>query len=568
MSNKKTKRGPNPYFDYAPVEEQRRGLEVYSTRMVEYLRGASYKQALVAYKAIIEALEGRVIDWETIGRIGRDNRFFLLTVILRRGDLYHPWLYDRCQEVEASTEGHIDLWAREHYKSSIITFGGAFQEIIKNPEVTIGIFSHSKKIANDFVFQIKHECEINQQLYLCYPDIFWMKPEKEAPSWSIANGLIVKRKGNPRECTVEGWGLVDGQPIGKHFGLIIYDDVVTEESVNTADMILKTTKMWELSLSLTKADAESGTDRKWLIGTRYNMADTYGHILKNDMARPRIYPATDDGTFDGKPVLFTNERWEEIKKRSDFIVATQYLQNPVAGTQQEFLIDWIRRWEVRPETLNVYILVDPAGNEKKNNNCNSAFAVIGVDANWNKYLLDGACHKMGLSERWDMLKALRNKWLLQPGVQIVQVGYERFGMQADIEHFKEMMKIERNHFPIEELSWPREGSPAKDARIRRLIPDHKNWRFFYPYDGEETKEQTKAIRMGKPYLVSKPIKRKNHENMVYDLVKWFLTNEYSFFPATTLKDFLDAMSRIYDMEICTPQIFKDEELLPEYAGDF
>jgi hypothetical protein len=327
--------------------------------------------------------------------------------------------------------------------------------------------------------------------------------------------------------------------------------------------------MWELSRSLATIDLETGKNpRMWLIGTRYNFADSYNHILKNKLATPRIYPATDTGTPDGKPVLLSESQWEEKKKGDPYVLACQQLQNPVAGSMQDFDLDWIRRYEIRPEVLNVAILVDPAGNEKKEKNCNSAFAVIGIDSQHNKYLLDGACHKMGLDERYTMLKNLRNKWLRQPGVQVVQIGYERFGMQADIEHFKIMMQHEHSHFPIEEVNWPREGGASKDTRIRRLIPDHKNWRYFYPYDGEETKKQKQVRLSGKGYLLARPIKRKNENGRVYDLVQWFIANEYMLFPATTYKDFLDAQSRVYDLELGAPMIYNEQDLVPEFVGDY
>ena len=104
-----------------------------------------------------------------------------------------------------------------------------------------------------------------------------------------------------------------------------------------------------------------------------------------------------------------------------------------------------------------------------------------MDTALNKYLLDGAVHKMSLDERWEKLRDFRKKWLRQKGIQIVEVGYERFGAQSDIEHFETMMRIEGESFSIKELAWPSEGSVSKDNRIRRLIPDLKNWRFFFPY---------------------------------------------------------------------------------------
>lgn len=73
--------------------------------------------------------------------------------LLRRVNLNKDWLFERCREVQASPNGHLDLWAREHGKSSIITFGATIQDILKDREITVGIFSHTRPIAKTFLRQ-------------------------------------------------------------------------------------------------------------------------------------------------------------------------------------------------------------------------------------------------------------------------------------------------------------------------------------------------------------------------------------------------------------------------------
>jgi len=526
-----------------------------------WVHSLPWKKAMQWYDMV---LHDPGCDPDTVAAIGRNDRYFLLTHILGRADASQPWLYDRCREVEENTDGFLDLWARDHYKSTIITYAGAIQEILNDCNITIGIFSHTRPIAKAFQSQIMQEFEKNEFLKEIYQDVLWANPRREAPVWSLDSGIVVKRDTNPKEATVEAWGLVDGQPISKHFRLAIFDDTVTPSSVNTPDQIIKTTEAWELAQNLTS----SQHPRTWHVGTRYNFADTYGQLLTRGALVPRVYPATNDGTMDGEPVFLKPDVWQKkVSESSTYTIACQQLQNPVAGSEQELKPEWVRRYELRPLTMNVYIMCDYAGSRKSTGSSRTAFCVVGIDHALNKYLLDGACHKMGLSDRWTMMKQLRRKWMAAPGVQGVWVGYERFGAQSDIEHFEQMMLIENEHFDIQELNWPRDGDVAKDNRIRRLEPDARNWRLFFPYDGEPTSTQIDAIKRGNDHLVAKPIKRKDTDNRLYDLVDYMIRNEWIFFPNTTAKDMLDALSRIYDMDPRAPMIINEDDCLPDYVED-
>lgn len=522
------------------------------------------------------APSGVVVDlWEEIERtygvqgkhwLGRFDRFYLLTRLLHRFDAVHPWLYDRCREVEASPDGHLDLWAREHYKSTIITFAGIIQEVARDAEITVGIFSHTKGVAKKFLIQIKQELETNRDLVAVYPETFWSDPKRLAPRWSEEKGLVMRRRSNPKEATIEAWGLVDGQPTGAHFRLRVYDDVVTPESVSTPEQVKKTTAAWELSDNL-GARGEDGMLRAWHVGTRYSFADTYQEIIDRAALKVRVHPATDNGLPDGTPVFLSAEAWADKKlKQSAATIACQQLMNPAAGNEAMFRKEWLRFIDIRPATLNVYIMCDPANSKKKDSD-NTAVSVVGIDATNNKFLLDGMRHKMGLKERWEAIYGLRKVWMAQPGVQTVKVGYERYGMQSDLEYFEERMLLLQDHFEIIELNWTSDGTRSKEDRVQRLQPDFASGRFYLAakVDGE-TSNQKRIREQGQPFRIFRPVSRRDHEGNVYALNKGFL-EEYLTFPFSAKKDFLDATSRLYDMDPVPPVIVDERALEPEAHTD-
>lgn len=510
--------------------------------------------------------------WERFERkygraeLGRCDRFWLLVVALHRKDAFRPWLYERCREVEADPDGHLDLWAREHYKSTIITFAGIVQEVIRDPEITIGIFSHTKGVSRKFLDQIKREFESNDDLKALYPHIFWQNPEKQASKWSLDGGLILKRKSNPKECTIEAHGLVDGQPTGSHFALMVYDDVVTRESVTTPEQVKKTTDAWGLSDNLGARGAD-GKLRKWHIGTRYSFADTYQYMIDREILKLRIHPATDNGKIDGKPVFLSPEAWaEKVKTQPSAILAAQMLQNPAAGQQALFRKEWLRFLDVRPATLNVYLLCDPASSKKKDSD-RTAIAAIGVDAAKNRWLLDGYHHRMSLSERWQALRGLRKVWLAMPGVQRVDVGYERYGALSDLEYFEEQMERTKDKFDIIELNWTRDGTESKYDRIQRLEPYFRAGQFMLPAIVKaETGSQRKVREAGQAFRIYEPTRRRDENGNLYSLSKTLL-DEYLVYPFSSHDDFLDACSRIEDMDPQPPVIVDQGALTPEIFND-
>lgn len=457
------------------------------------------------------------------------GRVDMLPCISKVGFVDNQFMFDRCREVEASPDGRLDLWAREHGKSSIITFGLTIQDILKDPEVTIGVFSHTRPIAKAFLRQVMRELESNRTLQKSFPDILWGEDVKQSPKWSEDDGIIVKRKTNPKEATIEAWGLVDGQPTSKHYKILLYDDIVVKDSVSNPEMIQKTMTALEQSYNL----GVTPGGRKRFAGTRWHFNDAYKTIKDRGTAVPREYPGKEGGVEEGASIY-----WDEdthLTKRRDFgpyTYASQILMNPKADSLQGFKREWLRKYkQIKHSEMNWYLLCDAASSKKRGSDYTSIWAVgLGVDGNY--YCVPEVRDRLNLQERGDRLFELHRKY------KPVQVRYERYGLMSDIEHYKSRMEHENYRFTITEVA----GQTSKSDRVKRLFPMFVDGRIWIP----ETKFVT------------------DWQKVPVDLVQSFIEEEFMAFPVGLHDDMLDALARIAepDLKLVWPLAVKQKKHIP------
>jgi len=155
--------------------------------------------------------------------------------------------------------------------------------------------------------------------------------------------------------------------------------------------------------------------------------------------------------------------------------------------------------------------VDPASEKKKSSDY-TVMWVIGLGADRNYYILDCVRDRLNLKERTDKLFELHREY------QPEDVGYEKYGMQADIEHIEDQMDRKMYRFNITRLSDP---TPKPD-RIKRLIPKFEQGRVWMP----------------------RVLYRRNYEGKKENLIKIFVDNEYTGFPVITHDDMLDDLANI------------------------
>lgn len=449
--------------------------------------------------------------------LARTDLWFLLVHICGRRDIDREWLWARCCEVQDDPDGYLDLWARDHYKSTIITFGKTIQDVLASHgedaltdrEICVGIFSHTRPIAKGFLRQIKQEFEGNVLMKGLFPDILWADAQAANAKWSEDDGITVIRKSNPKEATIEAWGVVDGQPTSKHFPLLVYDDLVTLASVNTPEMIAKTTDALALSFNLS---TDGGAMR--FIGTRYAHGDTYKTVIDRQIAKPRVYAATIDATEDGDPVLLSPETLAKKRRMmGPYIFSAQMLQNPTADTTQGFREEWMRYYSQCDGTgMTLYMLVDAASSRKKGSDY-TAIWVIGLGGDGNYYVLDIVRDRLNLTQRAAKVIELHKKWK-----RIHQVRYERYGMMGDIEHITSEQEKQNYRFTITEVA----GQTSKADRIKRLVPLFENGKVYFP---------RRMMRTGS-------------DGRAADLVEDFIHQEFLPFPVPIHDDMLDSLARI------------------------
>ncbi len=337
---------------------------------LHYKRECSY---LYDYRKVYHKIVHEGVDRDEMYRkLIENDLFFIVYFILRIKKANHRFVVDRCNDIQLGPETDVvDLWARDHFKTTILSTAKPIQKILKNPEERICIFSFKREAALKIYLPIKEEFEKNSMLHTLYPHIL-CRNTNDYQMWTRDHGLKVLRKGSFREPTLMWSALQEGMPTGSHFTGKIFDDIMTEDMVSSFSEMEDVKKKFDMAQNLT--DNDTGHDSmEWQVvaGTPYHPLDIFKHLadLKNvdgtAAYRFRKFPATDNGEEDGKPVLLTQAAFDK-HRRNKSTCKTQMLLKPEADGSKKLSGDWLVEYKPDqiPKQLYKFILVDPAGDEE------------------------------------------------------------------------------------------------------------------------------------------------------------------------------------------------------------
>lgn len=305
------------------------------------------------------------------------------------------------------------------HNSTICNYTKIIFEILRNPNIRIGLISNTQKQAEGFLKEIKNHLEGNSRLI----EIFG---QQVGPKWDTKEIVVKGKDSKHKDSTVSCIG-VGSALIGKHFDMIIMDDAVTEEASRT-ELQRERQRVWFYQSLAPTMEPHAQIH---VIGTRYHYLDLYGHFightevegageLKNDYIRIKALefkvdkdkPLLDDDglqkTDDSGEPLFEpildddgNEILESYfpeKHTVDYLLNlksnmgtvifnAQYQNDTTAMKGVIFKNQYFRYYTEAPKKLKIYQGVDLAVGEKDSAN-KFAHVTIGIDNEKNIYVLN------------------------------------------------------------------------------------------------------------------------------------------------------------------------------------
>jgi hypothetical protein len=430
------------------------------------------------YDAIFrDVATGVLKERDVLRSLFANDLWFLIRYGFGIEKAHHPFVVEMCRMVEEGPKSMtLDVWAREHFKSVTITQGETIQYHLKNPEHCTAIFAYVRPAAKAFLRSIKILCETSDLLKWCFPDVLWSRPEVDAPKWSEDDGLIFKRSGSARkESTIEAWGLIEGMPTGRHFERRVYDDVETDDIRESPDMLDKCFSKFEMSDNL---GVDGGIER--VIGTYYSH---FGPMVKiRDKKRldgapmyvTRLIPATADGTREGKPILFSQDRLDKLKMSVHF--NSQQLCDPTPLSEVKLNADFLKPIDPKfiPRTIHNFMVLDQAGGDETDKQSKDmwAYGVLGIEpvtddiGQSNVYLLDVEADKMSHSEGINGIVTM----YLRNGI-IQQMGVEKVGLSTTEIHISNALRMKGRRLSLDakNLVLLRPAGRSKEKRVENAL---------------------------------------------------------------------------------------------------
>lgn len=414
---------------------------------------------------------------------GLNDLFFFCKYILGYNEMEIEPHLEMCEYFSSGWPRRLDLEPRGSFKSTIGTIGFSIWRIIKNPNIRILINSQELKQSKKFLSEIKGHFEHNEELKSLYGDFV-----NNAPKWDQDEIIVNKRTKHRKDPTIATGG-VETPKTGGHVDLIINDDLQDEYNTKTAEQIEKVIHFWKLQTAILEPEPETpGEDyippEQQDTGTRWKVGDLGEHIIAQEKQRRKeglgkgyLIRVRSAYKKDGSlyfPTRLTKKYLDTQRLiMGSQLFACQYLNNPVDEDATMFKKKWMKFYgQYAPKNLSITAILDPAISEK-DDNCDSAFTIVGTDVDGYEYLLAAYFLKDTTDKIVDMM--FRIQELHNPAI----FGVETVAFQKSLKYWVwERMRQTGRSINIFELKT--DTHVTKDMRIKGMVPFFESGSIQWP----------------------------------------------------------------------------------------
>lgn len=213
-------------------------------------------------------------------------------------------------------------------------------------ELRILIAKESATLAESDLDAIENIFDRNEWIKSLFPYI--TPPANERKRWNRQE-MLVNRSSYWPEATVSTIG-VGGAAQGKHFDIIIFDDIFGQNAMESDTVMNATIQWWQYAESLFVSPNKGIA---LFIGTRWSKRDVAQYILDNDK---RYVPYIRQAIENGKPIFpeeFSLEQFDEMRIRNFAHFSSQYLNNPSDPSMCDFKGEWLKYFEIDGDDIKI-----------------------------------------------------------------------------------------------------------------------------------------------------------------------------------------------------------------------
>lgn len=318
--------------------------------------------------------------WAMIRRLVLDhNRMDILADYVLGGDS-PEWFHKEMMQFQTDNPEGIILGFPGVRKTQYLTICRAIYEIVRNPNIRILFVADAADQAKTFLRGVKSHFENNEELRAIFGDFV-----NGAEKWSDSEIIVNRRSAiGLKEATITCAG-IDTSLIGRHFEIIIADDLVTEENSLTEHQRNRIRNYFYKTL-LTRLEPDG---RMWVIGQRWHDEDLYGHLQKEDYEDATfIFGVLDESEESVWEAKFPTKRMHRLRRGNPAGFELQWMCRHGVAIGGVFSEDHFRYYDELNEAFFKWQGVDLAAGQKARNDFFAHVTIAVTKSNRDIYLVD------------------------------------------------------------------------------------------------------------------------------------------------------------------------------------